>query len=248
MRVSVCTIQRGRAERLRRQHEALEREGIDHVVVTMDPERSTGNEIARAWMPVADREPLPLAAARNRAAQIALGDGADLLIFLDVDCIPLPGAIAQYAHAAHAHPAALLAGPIRYVQEDADDEVALRAAPHPGRPAPRAGEVRAEHRYELLWSASFAARAETWIELAGFDEGYRGYGCEDTDFALRARARRIPFLWVGGADVYHLAHPPQTVDDWQLPALLANVGRFESRWGYEPMPTTLAALRAAGHI
>ena len=40
---------------------------------------------------------LPLAAARNLAAAHALADGADLLVLLDVDCIPSPRHVQRYA-------------------------------------------------------------------------------------------------------------------------------------------------------
>ena len=45
----------------------------------------------------ADPRGLPLAQARNLAAAEATAQGADHLIFLDVDCIPGPGTVATYA-------------------------------------------------------------------------------------------------------------------------------------------------------
>ena len=47
-----------------------------------------------------------------------------------------------------------------------------------------------EADYELLWSLSFALTATAWRRIGGFYDRYRGYGAEDTDFALTARAAR----------------------------------------------------------
>lgn len=248
MRVAVCTIQHGREARLLRQHALLGEAGVPHVVVSMDGEPTAATAIASARLPIAAGAARPLAAARNLAADVAIAGGAELLVFLDVDCMPFPETIDTYVAAADELPGTILAGPIRYVPTGATVAEAREIAPHAGRPAPAAGETQPEYRYELLWSASFAAPVGVWRELGGFDEAYVGYGAEDTDFALRAEQAGIPFHWVGGADVFHLAHPPQVHDDAQLPALTANVERFRERWGYEPMPELLAALRAAGRI
>ncbi len=56
-------------------------------------------------------EAMPLAAARNRAASAA---SADLLVFLDVDCIPSPTLIEAYAEAA-ATARGLFLGEVRYL-------------------------------------------------------------------------------------------------------------------------------------
>jgi hypothetical protein len=43
---------------------------------------------------------LPLAAARNQAAALAFGElGAELVVFLDVDCLPGADLLAAYAEA-----------------------------------------------------------------------------------------------------------------------------------------------------
>jgi GT2 family glycosyltransferase len=80
-------------------------------------------------------------------------------------------------------------------------------APHPGRPAPRDGDVTTSTDYELFWSLSFALTSSTWRTVGGFCEDYRGYGAEDTDFAQRARVAGVPMRWVGGAHAYHQFHP-----------------------------------------
>ena len=77
------------------------------------------------------------------------------------------------------------------------------AARRGGRPVPRAGEVAVEPRVERFWSLAFAVTPATHERIGGFDEGYAGYGAEDTDYAFRARAAGVGLSWVGGA----WAHP-----------------------------------------
>jgi hypothetical protein len=60
---------------------------------------------------------LPIAAARNTGARAALHRGAELLVVLDVDCIPSPGLVTRYPAAAASprHRSALLCGPVTYL-------------------------------------------------------------------------------------------------------------------------------------
>lgn len=114
---------------------------------------------------VAMDEHLPLAGARNALAAVGAELGADLLVFLDADCLPAPSLLRHYC-AAHAQlPTALLAGPVTYLtagesaaglrlgaandrafshapvsRAEIADMTAIRR-PHSARPAPSAGEV-----------------------------------------------------------------------------------------------------------
>ena len=60
---------------------------------------------------------LPVAQGRNIGATAALRGGAELLVFLDVDCIPGATLIGRYHRAAtrHEHAQALLCGPVTYL-------------------------------------------------------------------------------------------------------------------------------------
>ena len=60
---------------------------------------------------------LPLARARNAGVAAALSAGAELVVLLDVDCVPAPGLLSAYEHAATRAPEALLAGPVTYLPE-----------------------------------------------------------------------------------------------------------------------------------
>jgi hypothetical protein len=196
---------------------------------------------------------LPLAGARNALAEAARGE---VLVFLDADCVPSRGLLAAYAAALEERDV-LAIGETRYlpkgfVPDGADEAVLRRAArPHPRRgglfPAP--GESRTDSRHELFWSLNFAARRDTFRErIGGFDEGYRGYGIEDTDFAMRAAAAAVPLAWVGGALAFHQHHEPTRLRPEGVPALVANARRYREHWGEWPAKGWLAELAEAGLV
>lgn len=212
-------------------------------------------------MPVPDDGELPLARARNAAAAAALERGADLLVFLDVDCVPSPGLLAGYARAAQdpavraASGPALLCGPVAYLPEgvrvtSAADLPRLPSAarPHPARPDPAPGTVvlAGEDQWWLFWSLSFAVRAADWTRSGGFCEEYRGYGGEDTDVAATVRSLGGALFWVGGATAAHQHHPVQDPPVHHLDAIVRNAAVFHRRWGWWPMTGWLEQFRAAG--
>lgn len=195
---------------------------------------------------------LRLAAGRNAGA--AAASNADLLVFLDADCVPGPDLVRRYRDAAVRHPGAVLCGPVTYLAEGvaASDPagVAALTAPHAARPMPPedAERIAAAEEYPLFWSLSFALTPETWRRIGGFDESYEGYGGEDTDFAFRMRAREVPLVWTGGAHAYHQYHPT-TSPPWQhVDDILRNGALFHERWGQWPMTGWLDAFERAGAV
>lgn len=184
---------------------------------------------------------LPLAAARNRAAALALSRGADVLVFLDVDCIPSPTLIGRYAHVleTRVHEVPLIAaGEVAYLPDAAPyDHERLEdlADPHPARPVLAPEQVETASDLDLFWSLSFAVTAQSWCAVAGFDETYVGYGGEDTDFAARVAERRGTMVWVGGARVYHQFHENRMPPVHHLDAIVRNAHVFHRRWGRWPM-------------
>src|SRR3954471_2815158 len=118
MRAAVITIVAGRHDHLVSQRAALD--GSEHHVVVAMGEREaehcrrlvgdTSDVIAVETQP----EGLPLARARNAGARRALDAGAELLVFLDVDCIPGAALVERYEAAAGSTPA-LLCGPVAYL-------------------------------------------------------------------------------------------------------------------------------------
>jgi GT2 family glycosyltransferase len=258
MRTALITTVHGRHDHLRRQERLLAGvpDAPDHrVVVSMaDPEVATLVGPATVVVPQpAGSAGLPLAAARNLGAAAALADGSELLVFLDVDCLPGPGTLTAYRRAA-AGPSGhdLLSGVVVYLPppppEGYDPQRLGEHPGHPARPVPPAGvEVPgADHR--LFWSLSFAVRASTWARIGGFDEQYEGYGGEDTDFALRARQQGVGFTWVGGAEAYHQWHPSGSPPVRHLDDILRNGARFARRWGFWPMQGWLEQFAELGLV
>lgn len=262
MKTAVITTVRGRESHLRRQLHGL-RENTQipdvHVVVALgDPQVATvvaGEGSDAIVVEVAAEEPIPVALGRNYGAAVALRESAELLVFLDVDCIPGAQLIARYRHTASLleHAGALLCGPVTYLAPPGPGGYVLRELraqpnPHPARPVPGDDEVLATTDYELFWSLSFAVTATTWKRIGGFCERYQGYGGEDTDFAQCAAAQHIPMRWVGGAHAFHQFHPTVDPPVQHLDDVLRNAAIFHQRWGWWPMQGWLDAFQARGLV
>jgi len=200
------------------------------------------------------RDGLRLAAGRNAGAAAAREAGADLLVFLDADCLAHPDLLDRYAEAAAREPGSLLCGAVTYLAEGVlptgPDDIAALVAPHSARPSPADGVIAraADAEYALFWSLSFACTPATWDRIGGFDERYEGYGAEDTDFGFRARDRSIPLDWVGGAHAVHQHHPTSTPPWQHLDDILRNGSVFARVWGSWPMGGWLDAFAEAGAI
>lgn len=263
MRTAVVTVVHGRTTHLRNQLEGLARSVVTadrHVLVAIDDDdvAGTASAIDPTAMVVALRSRtrrLPIAAARNLGACSAIADGAELLIFLDVDCIAAPDMIGGYQRAAAdpAHGGGLLCGPVTYLPEAGSEGYDLgrleeQIDPHPVRPAPAGNDVQVGDEYELFWSLSFAVTAPVWRRIGGFCTQYSGYGGEDTDFAQKAAAERITLRWVGGAHAFHQHHAISDPPVEHLDDILVNAGIFHRRWDWWPMRGWLEAFEARGLI
>ena len=93
---------------------------------------------------------LPLAAARNAGVARARALGAELLVLLDVDCLPETGALARYAEAA-AQTDGVLCGPVGYLPPAPPGGYPVRRAADAGPAAPgptraRRGRAAAQRR------------------------------------------------------------------------------------------------------
>ena len=199
--------------------------------------------------------PWPLARARNAAAAAL---GTEVQVFLDVDCMAAPDLVAAYEQAAEAAPCALLCGPVRYLRRGWSDDVAdrqlgpvelgERSDRHPVRPELAPDHLVVAEDHERFWSLAFGVAASVWSDLGGFDEAYVGYGGEDTDFALRARAAGVSLAWFGGGTAFHQWHPATRHDPERVPEIVANARRFRARWGTWPMAGWLVELHDAGLV
>lgn len=277
--VGIVTVVHGRHRHLRRQLASSARlrrtTALHHVVVAMGDEAISalvaGND---AWdagrrtevvdVDVPDDGELPLAASRNAGAAAALAAGADLLVFLDVDCLAGPDLVADYLAAMAKNAAAqqdrptgplLWCGQVGYLPAlpadvtdyplDALDEW---ASPHPARPVPPPGTTQFSRDVRLFWSLNFAVTADDWSRIGGFHTGYRGYGGEDTDLAVGVAALDGGLGWVGGAQAFHQHHPTSSPPWQHLHAVVRNATLFHQRWGWYPMQGWLAAFADAGVI
>jgi N-acetylglucosaminyl-diphospho-decaprenol L-rhamnosyltransferase len=266
-RLAVVTPVHGRHAHLRAQHRSLVDGTLlpDVVVVVPMGDPGVADVVASGPLPAAGVsvlvEPvevgpggLPLAAARNAGAAAALREGADLVVFLDVDCLAGRTLLSGYRAAADrvtGDGPVLLAGPVGYLPPlppgatSYDEEVLAGTGPHPARPAPAEGRLE-QGEVRLFWSLSFAVTASDWSVLGGFDEGYVGYGGEDTDFAQAAAARGATLWWVGGATALHQWHPVSDPPVEHLDDIVLNANRFHRRWGWFPMEGWLAAFEQRG--
>jgi hypothetical protein len=189
---------------------------------------------------------LPLAQARN-AVRGTSGDW----VFLDVDCIPAAELVGAYTEALQAAPQAVHLGEVRYLPEAAKilewsaASLLHEAVPHPL--AVHRTAAGAAMPYELFWSLNFACSAETFARIGGFDEGYVGYGGEDTDFAFRARARGVALL-SAAALAFHQYHPMYDPPLNHLEAIVANARRFHRQWQRWPMEGWLHEFAERGLV
>lgn len=251
--VSLCSTPR--VAHLHNQLAALHaKQNVVRIVVWIGDDEPPELDAERVVRVAPGRQGLRLAAGRNAGATAAIQAGADLIVFLDADCVPGERLIERYIAASITDPGAVLCGPVTYLQPGVDVSdpgvLAAATAPHAARPNPPDGIVRAASadEYPLFWSLSFAVCAAAWPRNGGFDERYEGYGGEDTDFAFRLRAAGIPVAWVGGAHAYHQHHetssPPwQHIDD-----IMRNGAIFAERWSEWPMTGWLEAFAAAGTV
>lgn len=257
MRTAVITLAAGRHPHLLVQQDGLARgtRTPDHYVVVSMADPAIGRLTADRTPPAdvvpvpLDEGRLPLAAARNAGAVRALDAGADLLVFLDVDCVPGPTLLETYARTAQ--DGALLCGTVAYLPPPPGggyrlEDLAAMAPPHPARPAPGEGQVVRGGDPRLFWSLSFALTARTWNCIGGFCEDYTGYGAEDTDFAATAARWGVDLWWVGGAPAYHQHHPTEHPPVRHIDDILRNGETYKRRWGTWPMEGWLRQFEALG--
>jgi len=250
--VSVLTIVRGRSSHLA------------NLIAGLNRQTRVPDELVIAWMQDAPSplpetrfpvrsvlvpgDPMPLAAARNRAAEAAR---EEQLILLDVDCIPAAGLVDRYAATAEA--AGVRLGDVLYLPpggvERLDDEALDRVGVrHPAKPELAEDEIRATPSHGELWGLSFALSAADWRRAGGMDERYIGYGGEETDFAARLERAGVTMAWVGGARAYHQHHPIHIPPLQHFDAILRNARLFHATWGRWCMDYWLGQFAERGLI
>ncbi|QEG39247.1 glycosyltransferase family 2 protein [Roseimaritima ulvae] len=255
MSLSVLTIVRGRQQHLDNLLTGLLRSNqppVEWIVVGMDQDvqlAKRGDIKLRTSRIDGDGSRLPLAEARNHAAELCQ---TDRMVFLDVDCIPSTAMIDVFDAALADQPQLWMGNP-RYLPAGATDpawtleSLQSVAARHPLQPNLVSGERRTSDRYELFWSLCFGITRSDFEAIGGFDESFRGYGGEDTDFAFSARQAGIQFGFVG-ATVFHQHHavckPPLN----HFREIVRNAEQFRLKWREWPMASWLQAFDSMGLV
>lgn len=254
MSLSVLTIVKNRAGHLAQLVEGLRRSVVQPAeLIIVDMASAPAVTLPDTAFPTTivsiSSGRLPLAAARNAAAQAATCDN---LLFLDVDCIPMRDLVGVMDDQLRRINGLICAEAFYLSAADArgdwiQDELLAVARPHPVRHFPTSG-MREEGNAGLFWSLVFGIRRTQFDRLGGFDEAFSGYGAEDTDFGFRAKGAGIPLFFMGGPGAFHQHHevfdpPLQHIED-----ILRNAHLFFDRWKIWPMEGWLQAFAEAGLI
>jgi hypothetical protein len=251
--VSVLTLVKGRHDHLERLIEGLRRSDVaplELVIVNMD---ARNNTMPQADFPIRTLSMpstgLPLARARNAAAAAASGE---VLLFLDVDCIPMRTLIGMMA--AHVtRTSDLYCAEVKYLgpgdiaTDWRETDLLQRAFPHPARAFPEHG-VRAETNAGLFWSLLFGMRRSAFAKIGGFDEDFVGYGAEDTDFGFRAKRAGMTLYFLGGTGAVHQHHDVYDPPLQHFSDIVRNAILFHQKWLVWPMEGWLHRFEALGLI
>ena len=252
--ISVCTIYAKRRLHLQNLVKGLIQSSIypDELVIVCMNDRlpdlpKTPFEIVTGNVNTDDGT-LPLAAARNKAAETARGDK---LIFLDVDCISDRNLVSSFNYHLEREDA-LYSGSVRYLNKDWQQNWTFESLKEQSSFHRLQGEAPAEkeknfHPYELFWSLNFGIRKQTFERLQGFDERYTGYGGEDTDFSFTARAYKLPCYKIA-ALAYHQFHVSYAPPLNHLTEIVDNAEVFYQKWQILPMDKWLKQFATLGYI
>lgn len=252
--LSVVTLASGRPDHLTNVVEGLRRQTQQPIELIVAVMQDTIYQLPEAPFPIRQihirANELPLAAARNAAAAAAVGEG---LVFLDMDCIPTPDLVADYA-AGLAELDGLIMGEVMYLPGGATagawtyEGFAAVAERHSDRRGPPPSGIEICADYRCFWSLNFAMRRATFLATGGFDERYAGYGGEDTDFGKTISLAGVPIAWIKGALAYHQYHPHHMPPVHHLDSVVRNAELFEAKWGYRTMGHWLHAFRLMGLV
>ncbi|MBP2018925.1 glycosyltransferase involved in cell wall biosynthesis [Symbiobacterium terraclitae] len=216
----------------------------DWEVVVVDDGSTTDTEACVAPF----RELLPLrlvrqenrgrAGARNRGLREA---GGRWVCLLDDDVVLAPGALR--AHLAARREGSLSFGRIRNTRAASFPAIRQALAREGGWAGLDAHVVPdgyvdlAERLYRLQrvhipWAvctgANLMVERDACLAAGGFDEGFRGWGPEDIEFAYRLHRAGIAFRYLPGAVVHHLDRPKRR--DAMLAEMMAGVRYLAAKY------------------
>jgi len=248
MEISIVTLLNGRQNALKNMMEGIKRATIrptELVIVHMNESASTliDMPIPVVQLELNHEHLLPLAAARNYAINQARHEH---VIFLDVDCIPSPSLVADYQQAFEKADI-LWAGKIRYLSKTAMmqpnvlENLQELSDPDPVR------DPDMDYTYELFWSLNFGCSKTVFNQIGGFDESFKGYGAEDTDFSFNARKNEVPIGTVN-TFAYHQYHPSYNPPLNHIQDILLNANVFKRKWNKWPMEGWLKKFQNMGYV
>ncbi len=256
MTVSLLTIVKGRKRHLDNLLRGVARMPLlPHEIIIVHMNEGVAEDLPAVGCPLrqgvirTEGSHLPLAEARNKAAELAKGD---LLVFLDVDCIPAPDFLADMVNSVE-RTDALVMGTAHYLPADSAREdwtygqLDSLAVPHPRRPPVPQGGLVSSTDYHLFWSLCFGLHKKTFARIGGFDPNFTGYGGEDTDFAFAARKADVPF-YLADARCFHQHHETCSPPFNHLEDIVVNAKAFRRKWGKWPMEGWLGAFHDTGHV
>lgn len=241
---TTVTIIKGRRKQLENQYIGIIRNSIqpqEHIIVAMDEDPISlpkGNVPIRIIRVSSTEQTLPLAQARNEGWRMA---STENIIFLDVDCIPSP--LLFEILLKNIDDSKVVTSYPRYLKIVPEsswtyDNLYQSSIEHPDRASIPAHE---SVEPELFWSLVFACKKQTLEATRGFDEGYTGYGAEDTDFALTAHQMGIDIQFVEET-VLHQYHDKYNPPLQHFNDIIMNATYFYRKWHVWPMTGWLQAF------
>jgi glycosyltransferase involved in cell wall biosynthesis len=188
--------------------------------------------------------------ARNLGA--AKSEGADILVFLDADCIPDPEAVLRHAVWHHLASNLVVIGSRHHTDTT---ELSPNTIAHDGKALRRLVFDTAEpqdtdwvsddyrsvlHRrtsslrhgdmaFRSLVSSNFSIRRETFLAAGGFSEDFQRWGGEDTELGWRLWNSGAFFVDEPRAAIYHQLQEDSGDPGWREASRRANDGLIQSK-------------------
>ena len=253
--ISVLTVAFGRQQALKNLWRGMllgDEHPAEHIVVTSDLHLQTPADLpfpVKVVPFVSHQTPLPIAAARNIAAERAK---SAKILFLDVDCIPSSSLVRRSREALEEQDGIAM-GSVKYLPQGAVcgewNEWRLHgvAETHRLQPPVEPGDPPEMIEKDHFWSLNFAMHWDDFICSGGFDENYKGYGAEDTDFAFKCEELGIPLYRHSGL-AYHQWHPSCFPPVDKLDEIVINANRFSRKWDMLPMMSWLERFAELGFV